>query len=577
MGEKNIQLPDGRVVSFPSSMSDDDIAKAIQAEMGQQQTQPAPQKQPSMGDIFTQPAQRMGKGMNQMLSPQYPTSPVAGLGNVVAGAAQMSAWPIAVASEGIKQMPPWMRALPGLQVAPEAVRFAEEGIPIPFTESKIPGLGAIGEFFGGHAENATNYLLSNLFGEGATKELAEPAKELGSLGGQALVTGAVGSGLKTAIPKTQQFAAQRQARAFGKIGELAGAGQNLAEAQRAGQFFTEFDIASPKKSTTVTGKFGSELASKGAEQSRAIVEQLNKGLDDIVNQSTEAGVIKDAKPILDSAIDLYKAAQQEFLPNKTLLRKMEHELRDLAETMDANGGQLTPRQIQDFKVRNNALLKQIYEKKSRGSLNERQEARESILLESNAHLRKTIETLHSDVGRINWTEGAGLDLANAFDKFLEKQLGKDPSLARGSGITSAAAGRRSGQVLFGLTELSTYAPFRMAYNRFLAKAYGAYAGTGRGMIRPGEIKPYQPGPDATKIGNVIPLAARNQIVKQLGGPGKESRFGPLRSVSDENLITLAKEAGLYENAPLSEAPVSRGGSMDVRGPANREQIRRMNK
>jgi len=532
-----------------------------QVQMGQPQ-----QRQPCLLDranqSFMPPAQTMAKGLGQITSPQYPTSALAGVGNLAAGAAQMAGWPIAVGTEAIKSLPSG-GLHPGVDLAKGVIGAAESG------------LGAVGDFFGGHARNATLYLTSRLFGKEAAEELAQPAEQLGSLTGQLAVTGGIAKGVKTTVPKVQGVAGVRQARTAAKIGELVGAGQNLAEARRAGQFMVEEKIPVSKVSGK-PGRFGIEAASEGAEKSRKKVQELNQALNEkIIDPATEAGITADARPILDAAIDLYKLTQEEFLPNRTILRRMENELKTLAETIDQNGGKLTPRQIQDYKVKNNALLKEIYEKKSRGSLTEKQEAREAILLDANSKLRKMLEDLHSDVGRINWTEGAGLDVAKALDAFIEKKLGRDPSMARGSGLTPAAAGRRYGQVLFGLTELSTYAPFRVAYNKLLNRVYGEVAGTGKEFIKPGQVQPFSPPPaDATRIGNIIPTSARASIIRQLGGADKKTRLGKLGTISDMDLIILAREAGLYGNAPPSEAPVSRGGSMDVRGPANQEQIRK---
>ena len=39
-------------------------------------------------------------------------------------------------------------------------------------------------------------------------------------------------------------------------------------------------------------------------------------------------------------------------------------------------------------------------------------------------------------------------------------------------------------------------------------------------------------------------------------------------------MKLYQNKGLNINAPISEAPVSRGGKMNIRGAANEEQIRR---
>ena len=44
------------------------------------------------------------------------------------------------------------------------------------------------------------------------------------------------------------------------------------------------------------------------------------------------------------------------------------------------------------------------------------------------------------------------------------------------------------------------------------------------------------------------------------------------NISDAKLIEYAKEMGDYDNVPIDEAPISRGGSTNVRGKNNQNQI-----
>ncbi len=70
----------------------------------------------------------------------------------------------------------------------------------------------------------------------------------------------------------------------------------------------------------------------------------------------------------------------------------------------------------------------------------------------------------------------------------------------------------------------------------------------------------------------IQTAFKPQLLNQLEAKGISRE--ELNRLSDPEIIDLAKSKGLYETAPISEAPVSRGGDMNVRGPANEEQLRR---
>lgn len=69
----------------------------------------------------------------------------------------------------------------------------------------------------------------------------------------------------------------------------------------------------------------------------------------------------------------------------------------------------------------------------------------------------------------------------------------------------------------------------------------------------------------------IPLAFRAEMVKKLG-PETETAWGKVKDLSDADLTRAYQKAGLDQPAPLSEAPVSMGGDMSVRGPANEAQI-----
>jgi len=262
-------------------------------------------------------------------------------------------------------------------------------------------------------------------------------------------------------------AEKARARTATKIGSLIGAGENIGKARRAGQYMVEEKIPVAAKAYERTPQ-GLVPVSKGAKMARERVQQLNEELNQkIFDPATKAGVTFETKPIYDAAIQIYEKTKAEFLPNKTLLRGMERELQLLKETIDQNGGKLTPRQVQDFKVRNNALLSEIYKKRDRGTLNERQEARESILLESNSQLRQMLENFDPQVKGTNWTEGAGLDVTKALDKYLEYRMSKDPAMVRGSGITGAAMGRGRLATLFFASELALFRPFRIAYNKLL--------------------------------------------------------------------------------------------------------------
>lgn len=65
MPDKNVQLPDGRIVAFPDSMADDDIAKVLQTQMGQQAPKSFMQK---LGET----AEATHYGAGEFANPDHP-------------------------------------------------------------------------------------------------------------------------------------------------------------------------------------------------------------------------------------------------------------------------------------------------------------------------------------------------------------------------------------------------------------------------------------------------------------------------------------------------------------------------
>lgn len=72
----------------------------------------------------------------------------------------------------------------------------------------------------------------------------------------------------------------------------------------------------------------------------------------------------------------------------------------------------------------------------------------------------------------------------------------------------------------------------------------------------------------------LPKSFRQTVIKELGGKDVETRFGKVGDLSDTDLIRIAEERKVRTEAPKSEAPISQGGDITVRGEANAEQIRR---
>ena len=419
--------------------------------------------------------------------------------------------------------------------------------------------------------------LTNAFG---IPEVGQTAKDVAKIG----MYSAVGLAIPGAKPTVQKSALKARTRTATKIGALAEAGENLPLARRAGQYIAEEKIPITKK-TYAQGERGLEMKSTGALEAESMTGKLaNEMNSKIIDPATQAGVVIDGTELVKKATEIHDTALTELIPDQATLMRYEREIKQLQKTVEANNGKITPRQAQDFKTRNNALLQEIYQRAQGGKLTEKQAARQKVLLETNRGLREQLESIDPQIRGINWTEGAGLDVTKALNKYLEYRMGKDPSLARGTAISGAARGVKPLMALFAWSELVLYKPFRITFNKLLNRTATRISGAKSEFVRPGTIKP----PDFLTGGNmgggtlppflpptippipldVIPPSFKRAICEELNIP---------LETPDAQVIAIAKWRNKYENAPTEEAPVSQGGSMSVRGKANKEQIKKFNK
>lgn len=288
------------------------------------------QAEPTFSDrakqVFTQPASQMSKGMGQILSPKYQTSPLAGAMNVGAGATQMAGWPIGLAAEGVKSMPPWMRAIPGLTFAPEAVSGVEGA------------LGAVGEFFGGHAENAADFLLQNL-PENQRREFTDPARDIGSLLGQTAVTAGVGKGLS---PKSVGGAFRAVGPSPEAVYSKGGGLGALNPLDRAAA------TRGVRERITLGGKYENlpkQFEKIQTDKSVIFEKQINPE----VQKMTDAGLSRSTAEIADRAVaDLQKRFPDLKAPDAA---RYAAELEKLKQGfIEGNPETLSPKQMQEMKT-----------------------------------------------------------------------------------------------------------------------------------------------------------------------------------------------------------------------------------
>lgn len=565
MGDKNIQLPDGRVVSFPSSMSDDDIAKAIQAEMGQQQ--PAPQQERPLyrriNEQATAPLNLMGKGSQQIGRGNY----AAGVQNLMAGGLSAPFAPIGVATElageipvvgptikeglqGLASIPPWLfntgrggiqEGLNLLGFTPDKERQVLGQTPQQYgeTQEATQTLGDVGSYYG----------LPQIVGKG----VATATKPKYGTNQRLLKSANVA--LERAIPTTSKE--------MTRPGDRARMAPYLAREQRL----------SPVKKGNISkgGSDPSVIRQIAEEKLPKIKQRIWEDQQEFITRNAEVpleGGVEQIATNIESLRNIY-TKNIDLLADKSIIEQATK----FREMKEINVSQATEmlRSI-------NAELQKFY-KQSNESQAAAQNAAKPI-----AEMEKAARSLRDGVAKtlakqgedakfykqLHEDYGAAIRLESAAERNITRAETPLPPMftERVSQMYPSRPGiiREVGEHTLG----RFFTPDKLA-NRALKR----YA---KGVGIEGPLQPLPPiAPNAADFGGIPPYF-RKQVIDRLGGPSKRTRFGKkLSEVTDSELVALAKEAGLYENAPLSEAPVSRGGSMDVRGTANQEQIRRFKK
>jgi hypothetical protein len=413
--------------------------------------------------------------------------------------------------QGGNQIAGTLKALEGVATVPfNAVGLAAEGyrslpaplnvLAVPFDAAAvIPAAAAGVTDFAARALDyvvPSNRAVADVTGipQGA---IDETANALGGLN-RALAAYVAPAAIARGVAGVRPSARASQIKHQTKAGAVAGAGESLPEMRRAGSFAAEFNVPLGKTSSS-----GGNLVATGAEQARAIVRDLDVALNEkIIKPATESGQFIDGNSVLRAYEDMRAEYLNAVTPKRSALATLDRMIADTKSRLSRSTvpGRLTPVEAQELKVLNNKYLEDFYRSVERkgGSLNPIEKIEKQVLARGTRELREQLESLDPQVRDINWTEGAGLELANAIESYAKARLKRDPSLTRGAGITAAAAGRPSGAGLFAATELMLFRPFRYAYHKAMSKAMGKVAGSPREFMRPGEVRPYTAPPDATR-------------------------------------------------------------------------------
>lgn len=384
-------LAAGIVAKYPQYKANlADVLSGGGAPTPEPQATPVPSLGAEMSQIWNEPGLQAQKGIAQ-----FPINRAAGVLNVGVGAAKAVGAPFAsVAAASRRYAPP-----------PE--RFAQAGIEY--------GLGKVGEFFGGHAGAATEYVLSKASGQPATapfiQDIREPAAEAGAMAGQALVTGGIAKGVAK-VPAVGRGALKASDKLM--TGALK-AGENLERVNELARFANDRGITMTEQGQGVAGN---------------IKLRMQTGVDQIVEGLTESG----RRVPGDRFIKAVREGGEEIgsfggVKRKKVGKQVEGLVRDLEETLAKNNGTLSPRQIQDFKVELNKELDRLYTKKAKEGTLTKSETTEFQLLERlNREYRTSLEELHPAIRGLNQEESRAIDVGREIESYRYKKAIGDPRI-----------------------------------------------------------------------------------------------------------------------------------------------------
>ena len=471
--EKNPSMQsvgDSTLVSYLKERKPDLYARYIEEQQSGQPQQPQ-QPRPGIQVAGENVNRAMGAWQQPFQQAQQDIqsgNPLAGVLRSIAGAAQLPFAPIGAAAEGYRNLPvaiggdtPAMRTIGGVLASPFDVLSA------------IPSLAGQAVDIAGRGLDAILPSNESIATGVQGRRLAETSSALGDV-----TRTAAGYAAPFVVPKIargiQESAKSAQIKHQTQTGASVGAGESIEGMRRAGSFAAEHNIPIAK----TTQKSG-EMVPVGAERAKQLASQYHSEVDALISDATQRGDVIKANDVLKPLQKMRDEYLNDPTPKRAAVHTIDALIRSTRERLTREGGTITPEVAQELKVRGNDVLKRFYEQVERrgGTLTPLEKVEQQGMSRVVGELRSQLETLDPAIKELNWSTGAGIELAEAIERFAKAKLTKDPAWVRGSGITGAAAGRSSAGTLYAITELALYRPFRYAYHKAMSKIAGKIAGT----------------------------------------------------------------------------------------------------
>lgn len=465
-----------------------------------------------LSEIFSAPGNSFNEGLSMIADGDIH----GGLGGVIAGMMELPGSVFGLAQEGYNNLPGGKTAgdivaLPG-QVGEKAI----------YEPAKNIGY-AIGNFldkFGVNADVQQKILPILMQGIAAqdpekfkkTTEMWDKVGRIASqyegfMGAAALPKGIVAS---TGAETFSDMMARSGVKHATKLGAIRKAGEGVPEMRRAGQFAAEFDITRPGKTEVIAkGKYDMpDIISKSQTETGRIIKKLSGQMRDrIIEPATKAGELIDGKSILDA----YRGMRDEYLNMMTPKSEAVNMINDMIDATEkslnrsGNPGFLTPDEAQQLKLKNNNYLEKFYTSAEGAGkpLSMSEKTEQQVLSSGNSALRRQIEAIDPQISRINWTEGAALDLQEAARKYVQDKYRRNSSSFNRAAVS---VGSKFAPHFFTIAEFMSFKPFRDAYHKFMTNQMKRLSGEPSEFIK--DVKPYK-APSEAPPGTSLTVPPQN--------------------------------------------------------------------
>lgn len=383
-------------------------------------------------------------------------------------------------------------------------------------------------------------------------------------------------------------------------GKAFGVGENYLRSRQLGKFAQEH---------------GYGLNEPSLVQSGGLAKTLNSEINGkIIDPATRNGAMIDASQYINAMQDFKGMLEKRAVPDRASILAVDRMIKSAQARADASDtpGYLTPSVAQQMKVENNQILSDVYKKlQAGGNMTEKGQAKKVALMEATDDLRGQLEQLHPELRNLNWHEGQALQLNNAIYDYLNK------SARSFAGSVSTRTGINESPRL-NVYDVLRVRPIAAKLGVVLGKAGRALSGNDpdivTGVTKPLPVQPKQltagpiqagmeqpqsglrtAGPPFYQSGNKLLGQGAIQLGPEgvgmrTGGPPfvqpgvrllppSNVRYAPEYQSQSQNYPNAAPQMADYVPpkvgtgvAPIDEAPVSRGGNMNVRGKNNQAQI-----